>query len=245
MKNTAIIIPTRLAAQRFPNKPIAKINEIPMIIHVLNRAEESKVGEVFVATPDDEIFQIVKENGGTAILTKAEHLSGSDRIYEVYTKELKDDVDLIINLQGDMPNIKPNSISKLANFMKNNDCDIGTLASYIKDKSDITNPNVVKVHTNQALKDDNFLVAKDFFRLKKNLNNKKIYHHIGIYAFTNIALTKYVKLARSKLEIQRNLEQMRALENNLVIKVGLCDSIPLSVDTKEDLEKVSKEMQMS
>ena len=213
-----------------------------MIIHVLNRAKESKVGEVLVATPDNEIFQIVKDNGGKAILTKENHQSGSDRVYEAYIKEIKDDVELIINLQGDMPNIQPDSISKLVNLMQNNDCDIGTLASCIKNKSDIVNPNVVKVHTGQTLKDDNFLKAKDFFRVKNNLNNKRIYHHIGIYAFTNIALTKYVKLDRSRLEIERNLEQMRAMENNLIIKVGLCTSLPLSVDTKEDLVKVSKEM---
>ena len=242
MKNTAIIIPTRLGAKRFPNKPLEKINNIPMIIHVLNRAKESKVGEVFVATPDNEIFQIVKDNGGKAILTKSDHQSGSDRVYEAYIKELKNNVELIINLQGDMPNIKPNSISKLVKLMQNNDCDIGTLASYIKNKNDIINPNVVKVHTDQMLKNDNFLTVKDFFRIKKDLNNEKIYHHIGIYAFTNIALTKYVKFSRSELEIERNLEQMRAMENNLIIKVGLCTSPPLGVDTKKDLVKVSKEM---
>jgi len=242
MKNTAIIIPTRLGAKRFPNKPLEKINNVPMIIHVLNRAKESKVGEVLVATPDNEIFQIVKDNGGKAILTKENHQSGSDRVYEAYIKEIKNDAELIINLQGDMPNIKPDSISKLANLMQDNDCDIGTLAACIKNKSDITNPNIVKVNTEQALKDDNFLEVKDFFRIKNNLNNEKIYHHIGIYAFTNIALTKYVKLDRSRLEIERNLEQMRAMENNLIIKVGLCSSLPLSVDTKEDLVKVTKEM---
>jgi len=242
MKNTAIIIPTRLGAKRFPNKPLEKINNTPMIIHVLNRAKESKVGEVLVATPDNEIFQIVKDNGGKAILTNGNHQSGSDRVYEAYIKEIKNDVELIINLQGDMPNIQPDSISKLANLMQNNDCDIGTLASCIKNKSDISNPNVVKVHTEQVLKDDNFLEAKDFFRVKNNLSNEKIYHHIGIYAFTNIALTKYVKFARSKLEIERNLEQMRAMENNLILKVGLCDSAPLGVDTEEDLTKVAKEM---
>ena len=201
MKNTAIIIPTRLGAKRFPNKPLEKINNVPMIIHVLNRAKESKVGEVLVATPDNEIFQIVKDNGGKAILTKENHQSGSDRVYEAYIKEIKNDAELIINLQGDMPNIKPDSISKLANLMQDNDCDIGTLAACIKNKSDITNPNIVKVNTEEALKDDNFLEVKDFFRIKNNLNNEKIYHHIGIYAFTNIALTKYVKLDRSRLEI--------------------------------------------
>tara|TARA_B100001179_G_scaffold36379_1_gene23165 strand:+ start:93 stop:824 length:732 start_codon:yes stop_codon:yes gene_type:complete len=242
MKNTAIIIPARLGAKRFPNKPLVKINNVSIIIHVLSRAKESKVGEVFVATPDDEIFQVVKENGGRAILTKAEHPSGSDRVYEAYTKKLINNVDLIINLQGDMPNIKPESISKLAKLMRSNNCDIGTLASYITDKKDINDPNVVKVQVEQTLKDDNFLDAKDFFRIKKDLKDEKIYHHIGIYAFTNIALTKYVKFARSKLEIERNLEQMRAMENNLIIKVGLCDSTPLGVDTEEDLIKVSKEM---
>tara|TARA_Y100000590_G_scaffold232617_1_gene262020 strand:- start:893 stop:1624 length:732 start_codon:yes stop_codon:yes gene_type:complete len=242
MKNTAIIIPTRLGAKRFPNKPLAKINDIPMIIHVLNRAKESKVGEVFVATPDDEIFQVVHKNGGKAILTKHEHLSGSDRVCEAYLKELKDGVDLIINLQGDMPNINPDCILRLEKLMRSNNCDIGTLASHIKDKNEILDPNIVKVHIEKSLKDDAFLEAKDFFRIKKDLSNEKIYHHIGIYAFTNITLTKYVKLSRTKLEIERNLEQMRAMENNLIIKVGLCNSAPLGVDTEKDLLKVSNEM---
>ncbi len=242
MKNTVIIIPTRLGAKRFPNKPLARINNIPMILHVINRAKESKIGEVLVATPDTEISKIVKENGCEVILTKSNHPSGSDRIYEAYTKKLKNNVDLIINLQGDMPNIKPNSISKLEKLMRSSNCDVGTLASKIVDDKEIANPNIVKVHVNEVLQGDAFIEAKDFFRTKKDLNNEKIYHHIGIYAFTNIALTKYVKLARSKLEIERNLEQMRALENNLNIKVGLCDSIPLGVDTEEDLIKVGKEM---
>ena len=104
------------------------------------------------------------------------------------------------------------------------------------------NPNVVKVQVDEDMTISNFLVAKDFFRIKKDLKNEKIYHQIGIYAFTNVALTKYVKLSRSKLEIERNLEQMRAMENDLIIKVGLCDSKPLSVDTEKDLINVSKEM---
>ena len=118
MKNTAIIIPTRLGAKRFRNKPLAKINGIPMIVHVLNRAKESHIGEVFVATPDNEIIDVVKENGGQAILTKHDHPSGSDRVYEAYLKQLKNNVDLIINLQGDMPNIKPDSVSKLEKLMR-------------------------------------------------------------------------------------------------------------------------------
>jgi len=243
MKNTAIIIPSRLAARRFPNKPLVKINNVPIIIHVLNKAIEAEVGEVFVATPDVEIFNIVKNNGGNAILTKDNHASGSDRIYEVYLKRLKKNTDLIINLQGDMPNIKSDNISKLVKLMKNNNCDIGTLASSIKDKSEIIDPNIVKVLTDEALKENNFIIAKDFFRTKKDLSNEKIYHHLGLYIFTKDALSRYVKLARSKLEIKRNLEQMRAIENSMIIKVGLADSIPLSVDTKVDLIKVRKEME--
>ena len=243
MKKTAIIIPTRLGAKRFPNKPLVKINNVPMILHVIKKAKESKVGEVFVATPDQKIFDIVNNNGGIAILTQNNHQSGSDRIYEVYSKKLKNNVDLIINLQGDMPNIEPNSISKLEKLMRSNDCDIGTLASPIKDDNEITDPNIVKVHVDQILKDDSFREAKDFFRKKKDLINEKIYHHLGLYIFTKDALTRYVKLTRSKLEIERNLEQMRAMENNMVIKVGLTDSMPLSIDTEKDLKKVKKEME--
>ena len=242
MKNTVIIIPTRLGAKRFSNKPLAKIKNIPMIVHVLNRAKESSVGKVYVATPDNEISDIVKENGGHAIVTKNNHFSGSDRVYEAYLKSVKEGTDLIINLQGDMPNINPDSISKLEKLMRENSCDLGTLASPIKNKDEIVDTNIVKVHVDGDLKNDNFLDAKDFFRTKTNLKNEKIYHHIGIYAFTSIALSKYVKLSRSKLEIERNLEQMRAMENNMSIKVGLSNSTPLGVDTEADLKKVSEEM---
>ena len=242
MKSTVIIIPTRLGAKRFPNKPLAKINGIPMIIHVMNRAKESQLGEVFVASPDAEILSIVEKNGGQAILTKSEHLSGSDRVCEAYLKKLKDDVDLIINLQGDMPNIKPSSIAKLEKFMREKNCDIGTLASKIKNKDEIIDPNIVKVQVDKDLNADNFLYAIDFFRIKKILKDEKIYHHIGIYAFNYKALTNYVKLSRSKLEMERNLEQMRAIENNIKIKVALSDSTPLGVDTEKELKKVALEM---
>ncbi len=244
MKSTAIIIPTRLKAKRFPNKPLAEINNIPMIIHVVNRAKESSLGEVLVATPDQEIVNIVKKNGGQATLTNDKHFSGSDRVYEAYLKKLESKADLIINLQGDMPNIKPNSIIKLEKLMRNNNCDIGTLASYITNEEELNDTNIVKLKVDEDLNNDNFLDVRDFFRKTKDLNNKKVYHHIGIYAFTRDALTKYVQLSRSKLEIERNLEQMRAMENNMVIKTGFSDSCPLGVDTKEDLIKVTKEMNL-
>jgi len=242
MKNTAIIIPTRLGAKRFPNKPLAKINNLPMIIHVLNRAIESKVGEVYVATPDKEIFELVKKSGGKPILTKYDHLSGSDRVYEAYLKQIKNNVDIIINLQGDMPNIKPDSILKLDEFMRSSKCDIGTLACEMDNNDEIFDPNIVKVSLDQVLKNNSFIEAKDFFRTKKDLNSEKIYHHCGVYSFTEIALARYVKLPRSQLEKERNLEQMRALENGMTIMVGKTNSMPLSVDTEKDLKKVSEEM---
>ena len=244
MKNTAIIIPSRLEAKRFPRKPLAEIKGLPMIIHVLNRAKEAKVGEVFVATPDKEIFDLVKKSGEKAILTSDKHFSGSDRSYEVYINNIKDKVDLIINLQGDMPNIQPKSISKLEKLMRENNFSIGTLAAPIKNKSDFTNQNIVKVQVHEKLQNNNFLEAIDFFRSKKDLKNQIIYHHIGIYAFTSDALTKYVTLSRSNLEIERNLEQMRALQNNIKIGVSLSDSCPLGVDTQSDLVKVTKEMNL-
>ena len=126
--------------------------------------------------------------------------------------------------------------------MRNTECDVGTLASPIQNKDEITDINIVKVQVTEELKNDNFLDARDFFRVKKDLKNEKIYHHIGIYAFTKDALSKYVKLSRSKLEIERNLEQMRAMENNMSIKVGLSESIPLSVDVPENLKNIENEM---
>ena len=245
MKNTAIIIPSRLKAKRFPRKPLAEINGLPMIIHVLNRAKEAKVGEVFVATPDKEIFDLVEKNGEKAILTSDKHFSGSDRTYEAYIKNLKHKVDLIINLQGDMPNINPKSISQLEKLMRETNFSVGTLASLIKNESDIMNKNIVKVQVHETLHNNNFLEAIDFFRSKKHLKNEIIYHHIGIYAFTSDALTKYVTLSRSNLEIERNLEQMRALQNKIKIGVCLSNSCPLGVDTESDLVKVAKEMNLS
>ena len=242
MKNTAIIIPSRLGAKRFPNKPLARINNVPMIVHVMNRARESCAGYVFVATPDNEIFKVVKENGGEAVLTETNHSTGSDRVYEVFIKKLKNKVDLIINLQGDMPNIRPESISELEKLMRSNECDIGTLASTLEE-NEFEDKNIVKAHVSKKLEKNSFFEAKDFFREKKIYNKtEKIYHHIGIYAFTSIALTKYVKLKRSKLEIERNLEQMRAIENNMLVKVGFSESTPLGVDTEADLKKIIQKM---
>ena len=236
MKNTTIIIPARLKAKRFPNKPLAKILGKEMILHTLNRGLESGI-EVFVATPDNEILEIVKKHGGNAILT-GDHPNGTSRTLEAITKIKNDNVDLVINLQADLPNINSSSILKLEKLMRESNSPIGTLASLIT-KDEINDENVVKVEVETDLKEDSFLKAKDFFRIKKDLKNEKIYHHIGIYAFTKDALTQYVKLPSSALEVKRNLEQMRIMSN---IKVGYCDSNPLSVDNFLDLKRVEKEM---
>ena len=236
MKNTTIIIPARLKAKRFPNKPLAKILGKEMILHTLNRGLESGI-EVFVATPDNEILEIVNKHGGNAILT-GDHPNGTSRTLEAITKIKNDNVDLVINLQADLPNINSSSILKLEKLMRKSNSPIGTLASLIT-KDEIDDENVVKVEVETDLKEDSFLKAKDFFRIKKNLKNEKIYHHIGIYAFTKDALAQYVKLPSSALEVKRNLEQMRIMSN---IKVGYCDSNPLSVDNFLDLKRVEKEM---
>ena len=244
MKNTAIIIPTRLGALRFPNKPLAKINNIPMIIHVVNRAKESKVGEVFVATPDREIADIIKSHGGKATITNKSHQTGTDRIFEVFQKELKSEPEFIVNLQGDMPNLNPLAIYNLIEHMKKKTCDIGTLASELGNL-ELNDPNVVKVITSKNIeKEKEFSSALDFFRASKNSGTNSVYHHIGIYAFTNKALIRYVSLKRGKLEIERKLEQLRALENQMKIEVGYIEDCPLSVDTEKDLEEIKKIMQI-
>ena len=240
MKNTLVILPVRLAAERFNRKPLASINNMPMIIHSLKRALEAKVGEVFVATPDIEILDIVKKHGGQAILTTNNHPNGTSRVFEAFTKLKNNDVDLVINLQGDMPNIKPSSISKLEKLMRENNSSIGTLASKLE-KDEIDDENVVKVEVETDLKEDSFLKAKDFFRIKKDLKNKKIYHHVGIYCFQSSYLKRYVELGESKQEKIQKLEQLRIL-GKIDINVGYCDSNPLSVDTVEDLKRIEKEM---
>ena len=241
MNKIAIIIPSRLDAQRLPNKPLKLINNKEMILHVYDTAVNSKAGDVFIATPDQKIIDIVKKAGGNAIKTSYRHETGTDRIFEVFDKELNREPDIILNLQGDMPNIESKAISDLVSYMKKGKCDIGTLASELNINKEMKNPNIVKVAVEEKFLGSNFLNAKDFFRLDNN-PGINLYHHIGIYAFTNKALIRYVSLKRSKLELERKLEQLRALENKMIIHVGYVGSSPLSVDTEEDLIEVKNLM---
>ena len=241
MNKTAIIIPSRLEAVRLPNKPLELINNKEMILHVYEAAKKTNTEEVYVATPDQKIIDLVKENGGKAVRTSLDHQTGTDRVYEVFQNQLKREPNIVVNLQGDMPNIDPNAITSLIDYMNKGNCDIGTLASSFNSKEEIADANNVKVTVKEKLVNDQFSIATDFFRIGEK-NHKNFYHHVGIYAFTNKALVRYVTLKRSKLELERKLEQMRALENSMKIHVGYVNSSPLSVDTKNDLMEVRKIM---
>ena len=238
MNNTVILIPSHLRATRLPNKPLLLINNKPMIVHCWQRAIESKIGDVYVATADEEIAKVIKDVGGKSILTNKEHKTGSDRIFEAIEKNFSQKPKNIINVQGDMPNIDPSAIKLLDKFMKNNFYQIATLATKINSIKDLENKNIVKVETKKEMQINNFDNALDFFRFK-NINAKNFYyHHVGIYGYQYETLKKFISLKRSDNEISRSLEQMRAMDNNISISVGLTDSYPLGVDTIEDLEEI-------
>tara|TARA_Y100001970_G_scaffold242364_1_gene306723 strand:+ start:4194 stop:4931 length:738 start_codon:yes stop_codon:yes gene_type:complete len=243
MSNTVVIIPSRLKAQRFPNKPLKLINGKEMILHVYDLAKNSNVGDVLVVTPDNDIDYLIKKNGGNSFLSTDHHNTGTDRVFEAFKKFYFNKPNIIINLQGDMPNLNPKDIVQLNEYMKKGLCDLATLGSSLIKEEEITDINVVKVIADNDIKKSGFSKALDFKRDLINQNDKFIYHHIGIYAFTSQALMRYVNLKRSKLEVDRNLEQMRALENKMKIHVGYTFSNPLSIDTQEDLNEVKKIME--
>ena len=244
MTDKVIIIPTRLEAKRLPNKPLKKINNKEMILHVYEAAKNANIGEVIVASPNDQIHDLITSVKGICVKTKSDHETGTDRIFEVFDKFLKRKPKIIINLQGDMPNIEPDTIQMLSNYMKKNLCDIATLGSKFKDENEIENINNVKVLTKEALSKNQFNDAIDFFRNNDSTKKRYIYHHIGIYAFTKEALLRYVSLERTKKELDRNLEQIRALDNNMKIHVGYTPTSPLSIDTEEDLKSIQDLMKI-
>ena len=238
---TLTIIPSRLSATRLPGKPLLKINDISIISHVFKRAEEANIGEVVVAAEDQEIVDDVVKNGGRAILTGKNHKTGTDRIYEALQKLEVENVDLIMNLQGDEPAINIKDIIKLNNKMVSNQSKMGTLAAEIKDFKDLNNENIVKVITKKNLNNDEFSEAKNFLRRSSEIAN--IYHHIGIYCYSMETLKKFVELNQSKNEIDNRLEQLRALDNNIEINVSLASSSPIGVDTEEDYLALKKIME--
>ena len=238
---TFVIIPSRLSATRLPGKPLLKINNLSIISHVFRRAQEANIGEVFVATEDQEIFDDVKKNGGNAVLTSKNHKTGTDRIYEAFQKLNIKDVDMIMNLQGDEPAINIEDIVNLNQKMIMNGSKMGTLAATIKHTKDFENENIVKVITKKNLEVDQFSEAKAFVRNSSNVDN--IYHHIGIYSYTTETLEKFIKLSQSENEIKNRLEQLRALDNNININVAHANSHPIGVDTEEDYLALKKIME--
>ena len=244
MSSTVIIIPTRLEARRLPDKPLKLIKQKEMILYVYDLAVKSDVGDVLVATPDKIISELITKNGGKSFVSRDAHETGTDRAFEAFKNFYSSKPEIIINLQGDMPNLDPKDIIKIRDYLKNNKCDIGTLASSLEDKEELNDKNVVKVITRKGIENSDFSEAFDFKReVTDEEENRHIYHHIGIYGFTKEALIRYVNLKRSKLEIERNLEQMRALEDKMKIHVGFTRSKPLSVDTEQDLLKIKKIME--
>ncbi|MDC1159900.1 3-deoxy-manno-octulosonate cytidylyltransferase [Candidatus Pelagibacter sp.] len=243
MTKTLILIPSRMAATRLPGKPLLKINNLSIISHVFRKAKEADIGEVFVATEDQEILNDVTLNGGKGILTSCDHKTGTDRIYEAYKKINLKNVDYILNLQGDEPNIEKEDIVKLNNLMINHNSQIGTLAAKIKNDKMLEDKNVVKVITKDNLDQNNFPLAFNFTRDNLFKEYKNIYHHIGVYCYAINALEKFVKLDQSKNEIENKLEQLRALDNKIKINVAIAQSSPIGVDTEEDYLAIKKIME--
>ena len=241
MTKTIILIPSRLAATRLPNKPLLKINGLSIINHVYRKAKSTNIGDVFVATGDKDIFTDVINNGGKCILTEKEHPTWTDRIFEAYQKlELKD-IDYIINLQGDEPMIDIKDIKNLNAVAINKKSEIATLACKLNDRKFLKKKNIVKVITEEDISKKNISRAKNFLR-EVLFNNKNIYHHIGIYMYRVSTLKKFVNLKQSKNEIKQKLEQLRAIDNKIEISVILANSLPIGVDTEEDYLEIKKIM---
>ena len=239
---TLIIIPSRLSATRLPGKPLLKINGLSIISHVFKKAEEANIGEAVVATEDQEIVDDVKKNGGQAILTKKEHKTGTDRIYEALQQLDYKNIDLIMNLQGDEPLMNIEDIRNLNDQMIKRQSQLGTLASKIKDKALYQDENIVKVITKEYLDNLNFPEAINFTR-KSLEQGRNIYHHLGIYCYKKETLKDFVSYNQSPKEIKNRLEQLRALDNNIRINVALAKSSPIGVDTKEDFVAIKKLME--
>lgn len=235
LSDTLVLIPARMAATRLPGKPLKDINGLPMIVHVMRRAAEAAVGRVAVATDSPEIAAAVESHGGEAVMTRADHPSGSDRIFEALGKiDAAGRVSTIINVQGDLPTVAPEDIRAVVAPLADPTVDITTLVAVIRKDEEHTNPNVVKLVGTSA--GANRLRALYFTRATAPANDGPRYHHIGLYAYRRAALTRFVGLPPSPLELREKLEQLRALEAGMRIDAMIVDSVPLGVDTPDDLE---------
>lgn len=230
-----IFIPARMAATRLPGKPLIDIAGTPMIVHVLRRAQAAGLGPVVVATDAEAIAACVEKAGGRAVMTRSDHASGSDRIFEAI--EIVDpnaQAKIVINMQADLPTLPPADLKAALGPLKDEAVDIATLAAEITKPEERTNPNVVKVVGSAVA--PGRLRALYFTRATAPGGDGPLYHHIGLYAYRRAALARFVALPQSALEKREKLEQLRALEAGMRIDVAIVDSVPLGVDTPEDLE---------
>jgi 3-deoxy-manno-octulosonate cytidylyltransferase (CMP-KDO synthetase) len=235
MSDVLILIPARLASTRLPGKPLAEIAGLPMIVHVLRRAEATALGPVVVATDSPEIAAAVDKSGGRAVLTRSDHASGSDRIFEALGKvDPAGRAQIVVNVQGDLPTVAPAVIAASLAPLADPAVDIATLAAEIVKPAERSNPNVVKVVGTPVA--PSRLRALYFTRATAPAGDGPLYHHIGLYAYRRAALERFVKLPPSTLEQREKLEQLRALEAGMRIDVAIVDTVPLGVDTPEDLE---------
>jgi 3-deoxy-manno-octulosonate cytidylyltransferase (CMP-KDO synthetase) len=231
-----ILIPARLAASRLPGKPLADIAGQPMIAHVYARARAAGVGEVVVATDSEAVCVAVEKAGGRAVMTAVDHPSGSDRVFEALQHiDPERRTRIVVNVQGDLPTLDPADIRAALAPLADPAVDIATIAAEIRDAAERTNPNVVKVVGSPV--GERRLRALYFTRATAPHGEGPLYHHIGLYAYRRAALERFVALAPSSLEKREKLEQLRALEAGMRIDVALVDSVPLGVDTPEELEK--------
>jgi 3-deoxy-manno-octulosonate cytidylyltransferase (CMP-KDO synthetase) len=243
LAQTMIVIPARMAATRLPGKPLADIAGTPMIVHVWRRAMEAATGRVVVATDTQEIADVVQRAGGEAVMTRADHPSGSDRVYEVVsTLDPDGDIDFVVNLQGDLPTLEARLIAACLAPLASKGPDIVTLAAEITDAADRSLPHVVKVVGTPVKGAKDRLRALYFTRATAPYGDGPLYHHIGIYAYRRQALERFVSLPPSHLELREKLEQLRALEDGIRIDVAIVDTFPLGVDTPDDLERARREM---
>ena len=242
MTNALIVIPARMQASRLPGKPMLDIAGEPMIVQVWRRAMAAEVGRVVVATDAQEIVAAIRKAGGEAIMTRADHASGSDRVFEAVSKvDPEGDRDIVINLQGDFPTINPADIKKCMIPLANRAVSIGTLAAEIHDEEEKTAPSVVKV-IGTPTSVPRVLRALYFTRATAPTGDGPLYHHIGIYAYRRNSLERFVSLKTSPLELREKLEQLRAIEDGMRIDVALVDLVPRGVDTPADLERARREM---
>jgi 3-deoxy-manno-octulosonate cytidylyltransferase (CMP-KDO synthetase) len=234
-KDILILIPARIAATRLPGKPLADIAGKPMIEHVIHRARAANLGEVIVATDSEPILAAVEKAGSRALMTRTDHASGSDRIFEALQIADPDArVRVVVNVQGDLPTLAAADLRAAVELLGDPAVDIATLAAEIVADEERTNPNVVKLVGSQVA--PNRLRALYFTRATAPYGDGPLYHHIGLYAYRRSALERFVALPPSTLEKREKLEQLRALEAGMRIDAAIVASVPLGVDTPEDLE---------